>query len=209
MKRTTLLAAVALLALTANTSPALAEDTEPGPGFLCGFASVTDPNTEGGTTQVGEIDGGPIVVTDEGLPVEGYLLCSIQVGESTHAGTDAAGATTEGFGVVTLAPSVISYESPAGVPVYLCTEIWVQTGRGHVGWFWNDSNDPTVEGSWSLDPNASCGLAIEAGGDDGDPAFELLNASVCPILLSADSLTGNTLRLAETWEDCEPYSPII
>jgi hypothetical protein len=192
----------------ATSGVASATTSDPGPGFLCGFSSVTDPNTEGGTTQVGEVDGGPLVLIDDaGAPGSGTLACTIQVGESTHVGTDQAGASAHGTGVVVLAPSLISYESPTGVSVYLCTSYIDDDGVTVL--YWNDSNDPTIQGSWSTDPNAACGLAIEAGGDDGDPVFDLLNATVCPILLTLDNLTGNALHLAETWEDCEPFSPII
>jgi hypothetical protein len=44
-------------------------------------------------------------------------------------------------------------------------------------------------------------------GDDGDPVFDMLNASVCPILLAVDARLGTDL--AGVWEDCEPFSPII
>jgi hypothetical protein len=171
-----IIAAMAAAALSLSSTMAQAATSDPGPGFLCGFSSTTDPNTEGGGVQVGEIDGGPLVLVDDDgtTPGNGTLICTIQVGEATHVGTDQAGASAHsipGGGLVTLPPSLISYESPANVAVYLCTAYLDDApdpldDDGDPYLYWNDSNDPTIEGSWSEDPNAACGLAIEAGGDD-------------------------------------------
>jgi hypothetical protein len=35
------------------------------------------------------------------------------------------------------------------------------------------------------------------------------NPEACPPLLTIDKATGNVGHLAETWQDCEPYGPII
>jgi hypothetical protein len=170
---------IAALAAAALSLPATAHATTNNPFlFLCGFASITDPNTEGGTTQTGFVYGGPLVLIDDNGPFpidplnpptpdptwtivgSGTLSCIIQVGESTHIGTDQTGASASGTGVIVLAPSLISYESPTGVAVYLCTQYDDADGTTL---YWNDPNDPTVDGAWTTDPNASCGLAIEAG----------------------------------------------
>jgi hypothetical protein len=210
-----IIAGLAAAALTVPSTVAQATTSDPGPGRLCGFASITDPNTEGGGVQTGVVDGGPLVLVDDtGAPGSGTLVCTIQVGESTHVGTDQAGASAHGTGVVVLPPAQISYESPTGVSVYLCTEFIDDDpapGDTDPTLYWNSSNDPTVEGSWSEDPNAACSLAIEAGGDDSDPVFDLLNATFCPIWLTIDQVTVplGLPSIAEIWEDCEDSEPLI
>jgi hypothetical protein len=183
---------VAVIALFLPGTGARGTTSDPGPGFLCGFSSVTDPNTEGGTTQVGEVDGGPLtLVDDSGAPGSGTLVCTIQVGESTHVGTDQAGASAHGTGVVTLAPTLISYESPTGVPVFLCTSYIDDDGVTVL--YWNDSNDPTISGSWSTDPNAACGLAIEAGDGGGGGGSQPEAGFLCAFASVSDpSAVGST-----------------
>jgi hypothetical protein len=154
-------AAAALVSATGGVS--FGTTSDPGPGELCAFASMADPNTEGGGTQVGEVSGGPLaLIDDSGAPGSGTLVCTVQVGESTHAGTDQAGASAHGTGVVVLLPSLVAYEAPTGTSIYLCTS-YIDDDSGQT-LYWNDSNDPTVEGSWSTDANASCGLVIDVDG---------------------------------------------
>jgi hypothetical protein len=175
-------------------------------GLLCGFSSVTDPGTEGGDVQTGELDAGPLLAVDNATPPAaqtGTVKCTIQVGGATHAAPDnGASASASGTGVIVLPATLVSYNSPANVPVYLCTQFTYSNGTTI---YFDDSNDPAVEGDWTDDPNSDCGLATSAGTDDGDPIFDpifsALNALVCPIL-GLVPVVGPTLQ--EIWGDCFP-----
>jgi hypothetical protein len=94
-----------------------------------------------------------------------------QLCESTHVGTDQAGASTHGDPVIYSPPSVISYESPSGVSVYLCSEFVWDDGRVE---YWDDSNDPTIPGHWTQDENAACTLAVDVR--DGGRTRRVLGA---------------------------------
>ncbi len=87
--------------------------------------------------------------------------------------------------------------------MYLCAE-FTDDADG-VTYYFDDTNS-----AWSTSSTVDCGLAVSASTPDPsptDPVFDLLNATVCPVLLAVDSRAGTPL--AATWEDCEPYSPII
>jgi hypothetical protein len=155
------LIAAAALTVTPATRIAQATTSDPGPGVLCDMTSTTDPNTEGGTTQFGEIHAGPLMLVDDsGAPGSGTLACTVQVGESTHVGTDQAGAAAHGTGVVVLAPSIISYESPTGVAVYVCTSYIDDDGVTVL--YWNSNG-----GFWTTSPNAACRQVQTTSGGGG------------------------------------------
>jgi hypothetical protein len=57
---------------------------------------------------------------------------------------------------------------------------------------------------------AGCSATVNTGSCSTgtvDTVFDLLNATVCPILLAIDVRVGTDL--ADIWGDCEPFSPII
>jgi hypothetical protein len=143
-------------------SPGVQATPSTGSAPVCGMSSNGTPNAEGGTHQVGEVDGQLLTLLDGVAGLSGTLVCTIQVGEATHAGTDVAGASAYGIGVITLAPSVISYDVPASVPVFLCTSYVDDDGTVL---YWDDSNDPAIDGSWSPSPDAGCTRAAVVGGD--------------------------------------------
>ena len=187
MKKLVLAAFVAATALV-PFAPAHADH---GPqGLLCGFVSVTDPGTEGGNIQTGEIDGGPVLVTGDGT-----ITCDIQVGQELSSGSNAASVSGSGNTVVYATPTVVSYESPDDVPVYLCTTVSDATGT----YYWDD-----LTGDWVSSASAAhCSLATSASTDDG-PTHELellIDSIICPVLATLLPPEGD---IAGVW-DCPPY----
>src|SRR3712207_4696802 len=170
-------------------------------GILCGFSSATDPQVEG--SQTGEVDAGPLFWTDDTDPTlvassSGSITCTIQVNEGTHAGADACAVTGPETPVVGAAAGTCTYAAGPDDNVYLCTQATV---NGQT-LYYNSSNDPLVEGDWSTSNTASCALATSAStpGEDEEPwatldplldtIFDLLNATVCPILHTLDNTLG-------------------
>ena len=201
MKKFAIAAVAAVTILSGLTGTASAGEPVDGPsGVLCGFSSISNPQAEVGT-QTGELDGGPLELINEetGALETATLTCTIQVNSAIHNGTsnDAVSASASGTGVVVLPPTVVSYQAGAADPVYLCSQI---TFSGGVTLYWHSSDDPTVEGHWSVDATSTCSLAISAdGGSIFDPIFDELNRLVCPVLLSVP-VVGPTL--AGIWGDC-------
>jgi hypothetical protein len=146
--RSRLFTVTAVLALLPFGGPAYATTSDPGPGPACGLYDDD------------YLTGGPMLLEDDsGAPGSGTLVCTVQVGESTHVGTDIAAASAHGTGHVYVPPTEVSFDQPRGVTVYVCTAYVDDDG---VTWlYYNDSNDPTIEGSWSTDSNAACRLTIE------------------------------------------------
>jgi len=156
-------------------------------GFLCGFASITDPTVEG-DVQTGEIDGGPLFAADVDNPGEETanisIRCTIQVGAqgSVHSGIDAYSA--EGptqAGVAVLPAHQFTYVAPEGAPVYLCTEAEV---NGQIRYF-NETEDDATRG-WTTSSASLCALAISQEVDPGPVGGEL-DPTLCPILASLSS----------------------
>jgi hypothetical protein len=202
MRRATLLAAAALVALPVTATPAHAALSNRGPGLLCGFASILDPRARSGDVQSGEVDAGPLIVTDEaGLPASALLFCTIQVGGAIHSDPDnGATASTFGTGVLVLPPTPVSYIA-AYSPVYICSEI-VYAG-GHKTLYWAEPDDP-ADGYWTEDPSAPCARATTARGSKAvspflDPIFEVADVMVCPVL-GVVPVVNATLQ--EIWGDC-------
>jgi hypothetical protein len=201
------LAIAALAASSFATIPAHAGPPVDGPsGFLCGFSSVTDPGTEGGNVQTGEIDGGPLIdITAAGtVNAGGTLTCTIQVGFSLHSdpdnGASASATATAGSPVVYLPPTLVSYNSPPNVSVYLCSQYTRPDGTKL---YWHASDDPTVDGHWTTDPNKPCSLAIEAGGDDAN----VIDAVVCPVLQTLDAVVPDVPGVIEFKPGTQPGGP--
>lgn len=142
------------LSLTA-AAPAQAQAPEgPATGILCGFGSVTDPTIENGEVQTGEIDGGPLVATAPGATIS--MTCTIQVGaaNSTHAGANSAVAgSSPSVQATAVPPTLVSYLSPEGQPVYMCTEATVNG----VTYYYDSVSEP---GGWSLSSSVGCSEAI-------------------------------------------------
>ena len=133
-------------------------------GFLCSFVGSYDPTgtiAEPGTVHA-EIDGGPIAAADPDEPLSDatvWIACSIQVNHPTHAGPDAAHAEGWGYGVAYLPPTVASYQAAPTDYVYLCTEVRVLAGDGHVSVYHDE-----VSGELMDDPSlATCDRATSGG----------------------------------------------
>lgn len=194
--------AVVLVAVTSQA--ASADAAPPGPGSLCGFASLASPFVEGGGRQVGEIDGGPIVIADGDDPRAGRIRCSIQVnGTGRHSDPDAASAisvTTPG--VVVLPPTTVEYLADAADFVTVCTQVEIE-GAGT--FYWDD-----IAGEWSTSPEVTCwSLGPEP---PIDPVQ--VDALVCPLLAALAIDAGPVLRIEPEGDlyvagvfvwDCPPY----
>jgi hypothetical protein len=176
--------------------------SEPGPGEPCAFVSVTDEDSAD-DTQTAEVDGGPLaLVGDDGLPGSGTLVCTIRVDSNSHSGPVAAAASAHGIGVVVLAPTFVQFTATATQALYLCAS-YVDDDGGSL--YWVHTGGDFDGGYWSADPDAECYGAIEP--PSPLPVVELLDATVCPVLLAVDARLDT--ELAVLWQGCEPYSPII
>ena len=161
MKFARVIAGVAVSALCTVGAPAAHAADLVIAGFLCGTAGSDDPT---GTianpgTVVAEIDGGPITAVNADDPLfdlRVWIVCDIQVNVPTHAGFNAAHAEGWGYGVAYLPPTIVSYPAVATDDVYLCSEVWVFTGEGHVSVYYDDTS-----GEFLTDPNvATCSLLL-------------------------------------------------
>lgn len=167
------------LAVTALLSPATtgAAVAYPVPtGTLCGLQAA---GTDGAMT--GVLHGGPVTFRDSSTSAlyAGYLVCTVQVNASTHAGADAASGAGATGQTSVLPPYVVGYHVNEGDNVFVCAHVVIP---GQSTLYWADSNDPLVEGNWSTDQNAPCGLVISAEAlHDNDPLMDLLDSVLCPI----------------------------
>jgi hypothetical protein len=186
--RKTLLGTLALGAVVSLsvTTPAHATDPQ---GRKCTFTSNTD-NTAEEDTQIGYIQGGPLELPDGG----GTLNCNLLVnGAPTTANATGHSVGAGPVNVVEAHEAPISYHATPTDVVSLCTSITYDAG-GTIYWH----PDPLVPGlgTWNGD-STDCGLATSVD----------LNPQVCPVLLAIDARAGTPL--AETWQDCGPYDPIV
>ena len=187
-------------------------------GRLCSFWSVTDPTVEGGQTQTGEINAGP-VTDDTQVGATITVTCTIQVGaaNSTHADTDAVACASTGTGAVSVACQA-SYVSPEGQPVYLCTEVTVHGTTT----YYRDS----VAGTWSSSPSVSCEdaamqqihtktlsdlipqLAPVVDQLAQQVLSEVVQPTICPVLAVLFPPEGDVVLLPAhgTIWDCDPSS---
>jgi hypothetical protein len=192
MKKLALYAVAATTMATAFAAPSHANPLPTGPvGAKCRFNSTTDVTREAGW-QTGAIEAGPLVVAESGT-----LKCSIHVNNNTHAGAavvvetqaDTAGA------VAVMAPRTLNYPATAADDISLCSE-W-DGASGTLYWVGGNPAVPTDTGHWSTNSADSCGVALSI--EPNDPE--------CSIWLAIDQRLGT--NIAEIWQDCEPYQPII
>ena len=159
-------------------------------GRKCRFVSNTDVTAEP-QTQFGEADAGPLV-----LPAPGVLKCIIHVNGVPQlvGGTVSAHSVGTGSVHVAAVAGPITYHANITDIIDMCTVVAYDDGPTI---YWHPG-PYTGTGTWSTDTTSSrCGRAITID----------INPQVCPILLAIDVRLGTPL--AETWQDCEPYSPII
>lgn len=186
------LAGIVLGALVASVATPAANAADDPQGGKCAFNSATDLTGEPGH-QTAIVRGGPLVTFGPGT-----LVCTIQTNASTH---DAGGvavpaghstAIAAGVNVSVLPPTSTSYPATALDKVFLCTSF---VGDDGVTLYYT-AGTPT--GTWSTSASSDCGTAAITI----DP-----NPEACPFLLAVDARAHT--ELAKTWQDCEPYSPII
>ena len=197
-------------------------------GAPCRFTSITDPTVENGQTQVGQINAGPIAALAPGATVT--ITCTIQVGSanSTHAGTDSSAkvsskATPQVAAIPPTsndAPNTVSYVSPEGQPVYMCTEINIDGTT----YYWDATtatqgpagNGPVTPDRLSTEATAACREAIsqELVPQPVQDILEGLDPAICAIIIAnvpdvppvLDVDEEGDIRVADVlvW-DCPPY----
>jgi hypothetical protein len=200
MKKT-LLGVLALGAIVATSViPAQAAPTDFPIGRKCGFSSQTDVTAEA-QTQSGVAYAGPLVSLTPGT-----FACQIYVnGVAAPAGHAEAHTTATGPANVAVVAGAITYHSFVTDVVDECTlfhgdngtELWwhvAQDTTDVTGSKWEDANNPATPLDTSL-----CGAATTI-----DP-----NPEACPPLLTIDKALNDGNLLSDTWQDCEPYGPII
>ena len=183
--RKLVLAALAAGTVFTVVTPAHAADPV---GRKCGFNSATDVASEAGW-QTAVVNAGPLATQ-----AAGTLVCTIVVNSDSHsASSPYAVSYVATGGVVVGAPTPLRYRATAADDVSLCTS-WHPTSGPAL--YWVSQNAPNL-GYWTTDGNASCGVALSI-----EP-----NYPTCPLWLTVDKLAGTPI--AEIWQDCEPYEPII
>jgi len=191
MKKLALCSLAAATLGTAFVSPSSA--SPPAAGVLprkCAFNSTTDVTREAGW-QTGDINAGPYVTGEAGT-----LSCSIHVNNNVHSGAAVARESKDAVGgVVLMEPRPLNYPATAADTISLCTQWTGPSGT----WYWTSGNPavPTDLGGWSQNPNATCGEALSI--EPNDPE--------CRIWHSIDNRAGT--NIAEIWQDCEEYPPLI
>jgi hypothetical protein len=183
MRRTIGIAASALL-LSTTGSPADAMMVFVAADVVCQGVSVTDITREAGW-QVGVVTG----AVEKAVP--GTLTCRIYVNGQPRVSVSSHTVGAGGVQVAVVADEV-AYPATAADSVTLCAIF--QPGVQE----WWDPGPLGSLGTWRttpVDPSRCRGLQVEPN----DPE--------CPLLKSVDSRLRTDL--AEIWQDCEPYSPII
>ena len=188
MKKLALFAVAATTLGSAFVAPSHAAPPPGGPvGAKCAFNSATDITREAGW-QIGHIRGGPLVTGEDGT-----LVCEIHVNNNNHDGGHVSRVEfpATGGAVVFGGPALLQYPATAADTVSMCAEWHGASGT----LYWHGGQPPNL-GSWQ--PTAGeCGEALSI-----EP-----NWPTCPIWLAIDQRAGT--NIAEIWQDCEPYEPII
>lgn len=158
-------------------------------GPRCHLSAWSDVSRESGW-QLGEVHAGPLVT---GAP--GTLRCRILVNDYGHSSSAVWETTSRDTdGVVVLEPRFAAYQATASDMVYLCTS-WIPDNGTAL--YWNSEYGSTTgDGQWDVYRNL-CEYVPHAKPTDPE----------CPIWLALDQHLGT--KMAEIWQDCEPYSPII
>lgn len=206
-------AAIAALAFGGATLSAPAQAQT---GRLCGFLAATDPTVQNGQTQSGILNGGPVSSADADALGEAVatisLKCTIQVGaaNANHDGADAASAAgNPSLAVAYVNPTLVSFVSPPGQPVYLCSQVTV---NGQVRYY-----NP-VTAAFSVSPNTPC---LEAMRQEVDPSpslleglFATISDTIAPVMIGVVDpvlcpVLDGPLDPFESWWsrfwDCPPY----
>jgi hypothetical protein len=187
------LVGLAVLAVPSHAAP---PDLTGPQGQKCAMNSATDVGTGPGI-QFGVMRGGP-------LAGSGRLICTIHLNNNiTHnspylvppAGPGQIAYT--GSGVVVGGLTTISYYATAADDVSVCAE-WHPSDPNVPTLYWVGGNTGAARfGHWSIDPTSICGVATSIQPNDPE----------CRIWHTIDNLAGTPI--AETWQDCEPYPPLI
>ena len=152
MRHLQALAGLAFATTLVPLAPAHAAPVYIGHGRLC--AMDTSAAEHEPFTQTGTLDGGPFSAVNVDAPTvlpNPYVVCSVQVGGTGHhAEPDAAQAIDWQPGFVGyLPPTAVTFQVPSNTPVFLCSEIWIFTGSGHLTVYMDENShtfmtDPTA-----------------------------------------------------------------
>jgi hypothetical protein len=192
---------VSVLLASLTTAPAVAAGFH-GWGALCTLVSTSDPTADRGT-ETGVLVAGPLVLDDGDTPpglVNGHVVCTVQVNEERHSGTNAATVTGVELPEATAAAGTVSYRADWSDTVYVCTAVVI----GGQTWYYDEPNngvDLLKRDRWLTTPNAECGLATDTNADALTPVMDLVDAVVCPVLALVFPPEGD---VAGVW-DCPPY----
>jgi hypothetical protein len=154
-------------------------------GRKCAFNFTTDITREAGW-QTGDINAGPLVTGEAGT-----LYCSVVVNGETRV--ELPGSTL-GNAVAVLVPQPLSFQAAGADQVDICTR-W-EGANGTLYWHGGDLTDATSPGWWDGNPG-DCYVPSDPGPNDPE----------CGVWKAIDSRAGT--NIAEIWQDCEPYGPII
>lgn len=181
---------------TAFVTPSYAKT--PTAGAKCAFNSATDVSAEAGH-QTGAWRAGVLITLEAGR-----LHCSIHVNNNTHDGAPAADPSASidyvstGDAVVIETPAPLNYAATAADTVSACAEWYPANGDPTLYWVSPNPLVPTDQGHWDTSATATCGEALSI--EPNDPE--------CRVWKSADNALGTTI-IEDTWQDCEPYPPLI
>jgi hypothetical protein len=155
-------------------------------GRPCAFTATTDRLAEA-QTQTGEVDAGPLVTAEPGT-----LGCQVYVnGVAAPTGSAWAHSVAVGAGHLATLAATIAFRATIYDDVALCTT-W-SPDAGGVAWF----DEATA--TWQRGPLDPGRCAPQVAVD--------LNPQACPPLLAVDRVAGTPL--ADVWQGCEPYAPLI
>jgi hypothetical protein len=192
MRATTLILTAVLAGALPGAAPSYAGPADLPAGRKCAFSSTVDVTAPPGR-QTGDINAGPLLTAQAGT-----LVCSIHVDNNTHSGPAVVSEpVAAAAGAVVVMARTLNYQATAADTVSVCTQ-WVPDSGPALYWVGrNVSVSNPFGGHWSTDPSDPCSVFGEEGPNEPE----------CGIWLAIDKRAGTDI--AGTWQDCEPYEPII
>lgn len=130
----------------------------------------------------GHVFGGPILASTPRGPASGiYLLCTVQLNDPAHSGPDTSVTTSWGAGTTSVAPTPVRFRAAPTDVIALCTEIWVDTGDGHVTVAANEEGHVFIDFDDSQ-PRCPEQINIALPGGSGNPSGS--SRSLAPVTVS-------------------------
>jgi hypothetical protein len=178
-------AVAAALLLPAGGAHAAGLDPQ---GGKCAFNSTTDVTAEAGY-QIGDARFGPLVLSEPGV-----VRCVVYVDYAVRLTVERH---STGAGAVEVAAGAepIRYAGTAADEIDLCTVVHYDSGATM---WWQPDLWTGAPGRWRTDAVEPYLCATR---------IEIPDGVECSVLLAVDRRAGTSL--ADIWQDCEPYEPII